>query len=57
MNELKKSCNQCDQQMGGEIYVSDVLGFGNKCINYCCNAECPNFGLLQIPAEVITNKK
>ena len=53
----KYSCNQCNQQMAGEVYVSDVLGFGNKTLYYCLNPKCPNLGLLQVPLEQILNDK
>lgn len=48
-----KSCNQCNKEMEGNVYVSAVLGFGNKELTYCKNPECPNFSLLQVPFEEI----
>jgi len=42
--------------MEGEVWVSDILGFGNKCLNYCKNPECPNYGLLQIGIDAPSQK-
>ena len=52
---MDKTCNQCNEQMEGEVWVSDVLGFGNKELNYCLTLKCPNFGLLQCSVEEIKN--
>lgn len=46
-NMKKLTCVQCHQEM---LYATDV---NERIISACLNAECPNFGLLQLGVEII----
>lgn len=44
-----KTCNQCQQELTlGRIKIDATQRY--HCY-VCCNPECPNYGLLQIPRE------
>lgn len=56
-----KTCNQCEQEMTDSISVmftmwltlSDRKDSDTAMVFVCSKPDCPNYGLLQIPAELM----
>ena len=48
ISKIKATCNQCNKQMNA------ILELEKWTIPVCVNPGCPNFGLLQISIEKIT---
>ena len=54
-------CNQCNREMGfglefslgSAVYISPGFFGGEVNVFVCENPECPNYGLLQIPQEIM----
>jgi hypothetical protein len=46
----KKTCNQCGEQLAKVIGQDDIY------LHCCNNPKCPNYALVQIPAEDITRE-
>lgn len=49
--ETEYTCNQCGKELLHVSYPNSTE------IWVCTNPECPNFALLQIPAELLVKKK
>lgn len=53
---MEITCNQCQGTLGRyQVPVSDGAQqqpyFLNACV--CIKSECPNYGVLQVPAEIM----
>lgn len=49
MKTIKRSCNQCNSNMISVALDHESIAVADACIK----PECPNYGLLQVPAEIL----
>jgi hypothetical protein len=55
--KIKHSCNQCHREM--QEFTATITGQNQAIIRIyaCSRPTCPNFGLMQIPMEVMAELK